>query len=154
MKRFFLLIVLIAVFFIMPNSVNAQGRFIWINSTETTTYSLDTQSIISQGSIIDCWIKSDYTQEGIDSNVNYWKKRGQNEFAEKTAQCTYELTHWQYNTNKPYKLRVVGSVMYDKKGNVLYNDQTPSDWDAIVPDTIGESNFNKIYSYVLVNNIK
>jgi len=154
MKRILLVILLITVFFTMPNSANAQERFIWIYSSNSITYSLDTKSIWYQDPIIDCWIRSDYTQEAIDSNVDFNKKEGNNLIAEKYSQCSFELIHWQYSTIRPYKHRIVGACMYDEKGNVLFSHQSPSNWSTIIPETVGETNFNKIYDYVLSNNIK
>ncbi len=153
MKRIFLVITLITLLFTMPNSVNAQERFIWLVSSDTSTYLLDTQSISYQKPVIDCWIRQDLTQAERDNGVAFAKKVGSSNLVQVYSQCVFISWHFQYNTTKPNISRVTEALYYNKFGNVIFRHEHSSAWDGIAPGSVFEEMFSKTYDYVLDNKI-
>ena len=153
MKRIFLVITLITLLFTVPNSVNAQERFMWIVSTDTSTYLLDTQSIFYKNPVIDCWIRQELTQAERDNGVAFAKKVGSSNLVQVYSQCTFISWHFQYNTNKPNSYRIIEAFYYNKSGNVIFSHEHSSAWEGIPPSSVFEEMFSKTYNYVLDNKI-
>lgn len=106
-------------------------------------YTIDTRS---ETECLDVWLKYQYTDKGIAELVTLVKQRNlPAELVEYTESLDYMLIHTLLSKTSG-KLELE-NIAFDKSGNQMKLDTSPGEWLAIVPGSINEYLFTKVWEY-------
>ena len=141
MKKFITNLVLVCIMLLGFTSVSSAANWQWITSTDDTTYSFDTTSIIDKsykisnteyGNLVySVWTKTEYTDakgEELAAQLNYNKP------------IKYSLSEREFD-HKNKATRTNAMHIYTKDGTRI--ESVPSyilgsSFESIIPDSIGE----------------
>ncbi|MDD4049341.1 MAG: hypothetical protein PHI90_11135 [Clostridia bacterium] len=154
-KIFALTLILIVGVFIQQGY--CANRYYWLTSTDTITYSLDTQSIYvhkDNNSIdFDVWVKFQYNEDGIQEVISYRNKNGLPTAGYENLK--FSLRHEIFSINPSGRMiyKDIQYLHYDTNGKVLgsYTYPTSNSFIDIVPNSLGEAIFDKIGNYCSAN---
>lgn len=152
MKRFAFFLVL-CLFVTVPSTSFAADRYQWICSTSLVGYSFDTTTIrfaknttSVDKSIIDVWLKYEYTDEGRQSRIKNFPNK------DHFQNLSFELSHELWNTNTNQR-SIISLAWYDTEGNVIdtfsFSPQSPL--SDIIPGSVGEAMMNTLKQYSSAN---
>lgn len=149
--KLFILTIILGGFFVQQGY--CADRYYWLNSSDTITYSLDTQTfngnVDGDWAHFDVWIKMDYNEDGVQQVISARKKFGLTTVGYEKLGTTLE--HQNYMASRSAKLmcKNIQHVDYDINGNILDSITFPSSnsFTNIVPDSIGEANLLAIVLY-------
>jgi len=153
-----LIIGMVCLLLLLCTQISFAGeRYKWLDSSETTTYSFDTETIMFakkwdntvDTSIIDVWFKLTYNEAGVNEEIALTKKAGLSTDGWEKLQQVKD--HYQFNI-KISQFKLLESYFYDINGNVLYKEiDKSSNWNNVIPGTYSESLLKGLKAYVTEN---
>jgi len=141
-----LLLFTMAGFILAVFVTNIMGEYLisYYENEDGTVYSYDQESIKKNTEIVKVWTDWRYNKKNKDWSglVKFC-----NEFTGNTADTcnkySYEKLLHEINC-KDGKSRFDTTVLYDRDGNVIYSNSTPSGWEDIVPNSTEEGLKNRV----------
>lgn len=124
-------ILLLTIFLLSFCATSFAASWQWIYSTNNTTFSIDTASIIKKENMYTAWLKVvplEYAQQEINGK-----------------KVAFILQRHSYkNTDMGVQAKLLQTVFYDKTKDVIYTDFNQANWEPLIPDSIGELAYKKI----------
>ncbi len=142
--------ILAMLFFVILTSVclaEINNRYLLICFTDGEDFYLDTKTVKIGGKYdfydYDVWIKSTYNETGVQKKLEELNKA--NIPTDGYENISHTMSHIQINYYSR-QLRQLGKTDYSTDNKVLYSyNNYASEWDNIVPDSVGEIIADKIY---------
>lgn len=152
-KRYVWLIILVICLVIPITASAAPDRYQWMFSDDKYGHFFDTQTIkygYNQYSkqvdktVINVWIKTVYTEDGIRQEIE--RRKNIDLPIKGFENLSYSLTNYIFTKDK--KICPLQYIVYDKKGFII-DQETPSNqqWFNIIPGSLGESWHEEIWEY-------
>lgn len=158
------LLLFLCVFMLSTITVFASpDRYQWIDSNDKVGYFFDTQTIKYSFSTytgkpdtskIDVWIKTVYTNDGVQGVI---EERTRHQLpTDGFENLSYTLSH--YKISRDNKISILEILDYDIYGNTLDTLSIPAhqqEWKDVVPDSVGELWHQHVwkYSYIKANSL-
>ena len=110
-----------------------------IKSYNEQSYFFDKQSFEEDKNLktYTFWLKSQYTEAYGKEEAHKYKYK---------KDASYELAQIKIDYEN-MKMQVLACYVYDKKGNLLYSNESANEWESIILDTYGKTWFNATYAY-------
>jgi len=150
MKKIILGLTLLFLLFPAFRVHGAEERWELILPTDYFSYYFDKLSLKytidprSETECLDVWLKYQYTDKGVAELVTLVKQRNlPAELVEYTESLDYMLIHTLLSKTSG-KLELE-NIAFDKSGNQMKLDTSPGEWLAIVPGSINEYLFTKVW---------
>lgn len=122
------------VFFLCIEGWGADWKF--YAASEQILYYYDAQNITHPSkNIVRVWERWDYTEKGVLDMVGTSGKKYEN--------LSHSIILWEINCSEK-KDRGLSLTHYDHKGSVVHSISSPSDWNFIVPETVGEVIYKEV----------
>lgn|GEM_PF-4641879 len=136
----FLLVISLLLLLATTVTASASDRYLWIVSSDDTTYSFDSQTIkflkkydeTVNYSVIEVWLKCEFNEDGKERMKNKYN------YIKGIESISYTLEKRIYDI-KNHKTMFLTEIVYDETGNVLdvYKNKY-ANWEDIVPGSYGE----------------
>jgi hypothetical protein len=99
-------------------------------------WEIDVASISHQpNNIVEAWFKFTYSKESINELVK--------KFGEQYKDGSHSVMLYEYYcTEKKY--HILRSTAYSLEGNVIFSNNSPTERESLVPDSVGEDMFKEV----------
>jgi hypothetical protein len=140
-KTIFLLILLSLVSVTTLPSNGCCDDWVYVGSNKACTlyYKSSTVKIDKQNKTIKFWVKNVWTEKGKIMVLENYDSTSKQKFADIKHDLALHLLDY-----KQWKSCTTHITVYSKSGNVILDEEYPSKWSDITPDTLEETLFNQI----------
>ena len=146
MKKIFLMSALFMIF-IFPAKVNA-ADWVWVYSDNYRTIWIDNNSVGRDSNGFFAYFKETYSEAGRNRIIESRRSFGFSVSGFYNLSDCIVFFYFKSSGRTKY-LSSMGSVYYDKNGNILDSASTNYFiWGRIIPDTLGEAKYDAAYARV------
>lgn len=116
----------ILIFILMSGAASANNDkrwFILAKTADNTEYFIDAKTVNVVSNQPSCWIKTVYSNPQVLNNKTY----------------NYTIELWECSDSTLQYMRIIASKYYDNVGNIISSSDTPTNWERVSPNSVGES---------------